>query len=185
MSKLKNVKKMRLPFLLIAFSLCMTACREKTVTAPAPTGANPMAIYALKSFSTVTLNGFKIDESTVVLQDTPLVAYKDIVSYGATSHVMTLTEAGKKAIQNLEQSGIRKAFAIKAKNTVVYTGYFWSSIMSSTCDWTVMDIIDLPTQKTLKVQLGYPSDLFRATVPDRRSDNRIFDILRADNKLLP
>jgi hypothetical protein len=176
---------MRLPFLLIALTLFTTACSKKqVVTLPNPTDANPMAIYALKSFSTFG-NGFKIDESTAVLEEQPLVAYKDIVSYSATGHIMTLTEDGKKAIQNLEQSGIRKAFAIKAKNTVVYTGYFWSSIMSSTCDWAIMDIIDLPIQKTLKVQLGYPSDLFRGTVPDRRSDNRIFDILRADNKLIP
>jgi hypothetical protein len=176
---------MRLPFLLIALTLYTTACSKKqVVTPPVPTDANPMAIYALKSFSTFG-NGFKIDESTAVLEELPLVAYKDIVSYSATGHIMTLTEDGKKVIQNLEQSGIRKAFAIKAKNTVVYTGYFWSSIMSSTCDWAIMDVIDLPIQKTLKVQLGYPSDLFRGTVPDRRSDNRIFDILRADNKLIP
>ena len=178
--------KMRLPIFLIALSLCMTACREQSVS-PTTTSTDPnsMAIYALKSFTTVAANGFKIDETTAVLEEQPLVAYKDIVSYSATGHIITLTEDGKKAIQNLEQSGIRKAFAIKANNVVVYTGYFWSSIMSSNCDWTVMDIIDLPSQKTLKVQLGYPSDLFRGTVPDRRSDNRIFDVLRADNKLLP
>jgi hypothetical protein len=176
---------MRLSIFLIALSLSVAACKEQSVS-PTTTAADPnaMGIYAVKSFTTVG-NSFKIDENTVVLEEKPLVAYKDIVSYSATGHIITLTEDGKNAVQSLEQSGIRKAFAIKANNVVVYTGYFWSSIMSSNCDWTVMDVIDLPSQKTLKVQLGYPSDLYRGTVPDRRSDTRIFDVLRADNKLLP
>jgi hypothetical protein len=177
--------KMKQLCFLIFLAFYTNACKEQqSVSPPIQSDANPVAIYQIKSFKTMD-NGLRIDESTAVLEENPLVSYKDIVSYSETSHIMTLSEAGKKAIQNLEQSGIRKAFAIKAKNTVVYTGYFWSSIMSSTCDWTIMDIIDLPMAKTLKIQLGYPSDLYRGLVPDRRSDKRIFDILKNDNKLIP
>jgi hypothetical protein len=163
----------------------MNACKkQQSETLTTQNDSNPIAIYQLKSFKTED-KSYKIDESSIVLEENPLVAYKDIVSYSKTGHIFTLTEEGKKAIQILEQSGIRKAFAIKAKNTVVYTGYFWSKIMSSTCDWTIMDVIDLPLKKTLSVELGYPNDLYKGLVPDRRSDNRIFDILKADNKLVP
>jgi hypothetical protein len=79
---------------------------------------------------------------------------------------------------------IRSAFAVKARGSVIYTGYFWSSLMSSDCDWTVMNVIDLQKNNSLQVQLGYPSDLHRGTITDRRGDSRIIDIFRK-KKLTP
>lgn len=174
---------MKTKWLIIAlFSVFLNAC-EKQQAQPILTN-EPITIYQLKSFEKVA-NSSQIDESTIVLKDTPLIEYEDIISYSASGNTFILTKKGRKAIENLEQSGIRSAFAIKAKGTVVYTGYFWSSIMSSNCDWTVMNIIDLQKNNSLQVELGYPSDLYHSRIADRRSDTRILDILRKDNKLTP
>jgi hypothetical protein len=174
---------MKTKLLLIALlSVFLNAC-EKQQAQPILTN-EPIAIYQLKSFEKVA-NSLEIVESTIVLNDTPLVSYKDIISYSQLSNTFILSEKSRKAIQNLEQSGIRTAFAVKAGGTVVYTGYFWSSILSSNCDWTVIDVFKLPKSNDLHVQLGYPSDLYRGTITDRRGDSRILDILRKDNKLTP
>jgi hypothetical protein len=174
---------MKTKLLLIALlSVFLNAC-EKQQAQPILTN-EPITIYQLASYEKEA-NSSKIKESTIVLKDIPLISYEDIISYSETGNTFILSEKGRKAIENIEQSGIRSAFAVKARGTVVYTGYFWSSIMSSNCDWTVMNIINLQKSNSLSVELGYPMDLYRGTITDKRGDSRILDVLRKDNKLTP
>jgi hypothetical protein len=159
--------------------LLSVSCRNNTPETTSPTG-DTVEIYLLESYDKT--NYLKINESTIVLKSTPLVAYADMVSYDSTNHVLRLTDNGKNAITSLQQSGIRMAFAVKARGAVIYTGYFWSSIMSSNCDWMVIDILDLPTKNQMSVALEYPDPF--ANVVDRRNDKRIIDVFKGDNKLI-
>jgi hypothetical protein len=159
--------------------LLSVSCRNNTPEITSPTG-DTVDIYLLDSYQ--KKDYLKIDESTIVLKSTPLVAYADIVSYDSTNHVLKVTDIGKNAITSLQQSGIRMAFAVKARGSVIYTGYFWSSIMSSSCDWTVMNILELPTKNQMNVSLEYPDPF--ANVADRRNDKRIIDVFKGDNKLI-
>jgi hypothetical protein len=170
----------------ILLSICgIYACTNlnQNVTLDEEGAESGVRIYALKSFITER-NSQKIDETSVVLADKVLVDYEDIVTYNIHTHDFTLTDKGKKAILDLENGGIRKAFAVKAQNSVIYTGYFWSSTMSSDCNWAIMDVIDLPSDNKLKVRLGYPNELYKDGILDRRLDKRLFDILKNDNKLV-
>jgi hypothetical protein len=169
-------------FLALISALFLSSCRENTPEIVVNSD-DAVAIYLLDSFSKTT--GQKIDESTIQLKSTPLVAYADIVSYDSTKHILKLTDNGKNSIANLTQSGIRMAYAVKAKGTVVYTGYFWSSVMSSSCDWGVMDIVDLPIKNEITVRVGYSGVAVGDNIPDKRNDKRIIDAFKSGNKLIP
>jgi hypothetical protein len=163
-------------------ALIFGSCHQNTPETLVNSG-DTVEIYLLESFNKTT--GLKIDESTVQLKSTPLIAYSDIVSYDSSKHIFKLTDNGKNVLTNLTQSGIRMAYAVKVKDTVIYTGYFWSSIMSSSCDWGVMDIIDLPLKNEIAVRVGYPGLAAGDVIPDKRNDKRIIDILKSGNKLIP
>jgi hypothetical protein len=167
-------------FLMLLSTLFVVSCRENTPDIVATSTGDVVEIFLLDTYEKT--NYLKINESTITLKSTPLVAYADIVSYDSTNHVLKLTDNGKNAITSLAQSGIRMAFAVKARGAVIYTGYFWSSIMSSSCDWMVMDILELPTKNQMVVGVEYPNPSNNGT--DRRNDKRIIDVFKGDNKLI-
>ena len=167
--------------LVLISALFFSSCRENTSELLVDSG-DVVEIYLLESFTKT--GDLKIDESTIQLKSTPLITYSDIVSYNSSKHIFKLTDNGKNAIANLTQSGIRMAYAVKAKGEVIYTGYFWSNVMSSSCDWGVMDIIDLPIKNEIIVKIGYPWLLAGDNIPDKRNDKRIIDVLKSGNKLI-
>jgi hypothetical protein len=75
------------------------------------------------------------------------------------------------------------AFAIKANDTLVYTGYFWPSYSSVSCDWVVVDPNMTGIGNTMQVSLGYPGLIQGKIIQDKRNDKRIVQILREDRKL--
>lgn len=75
------------------------------------------------------------------------------------------------------------AFAIIANNVIIYSGYFWPSYSSASCDWMVIDPMMLLISNELTVQLDYsPYNL--KLIPDRRNDKRILDIFSSHEKLI-
>lgn len=142
-------------------------------------------IYLLKSFSRVE-NSSAIDETTVVLEDTPLITYDEIVSYSPNEHMFVLKDDASISIPNSISTD--KAFAVAIDRKVVYTGYFVSGFSSIVCSWTVIDPLRSSSTNSLIVQMGYPqSDQFAAEfslIPDRRNSKEILDILRRDGKLI-
>jgi len=137
-------------------------------------------IYLLKSFETVGMSK-KINEGSVVLNTSPLVRYSDIYSYDAVEHAFSINDRAVDAIKNVKHSVFGVAFALTVDGRVVYTGYFWPSYSSATCDWITIDPFVSEYTKKLKVYLGYPGDW--AGVEDRRNDERIITVLQRDKKL--
>jgi len=163
--------------LVAILGLFITGC-DKNVNTNPTTGF--VELYLLDSYKTVGYSR-QIDESTIVTKAYPLIAYSDILSYDSSNYTFKITDKAKRAINNLTHSVFGVAFAIKANYVIVYSGYFWPSFSSATCDWAIIDPIMIDYHKGLKVELGYPGPW--ASVPDRRNDQRILDIFANDHKL--
>jgi len=76
------------------------------------------------------------------------------------------------------------AFALTIDKEVIYTGYFWASFSSLMCDWIIIDPLNISGKNELTVKLGYPGMVVGDTIPDKRNDKRLLDVLRMDNKLI-
>jgi len=138
--------------------------------------------YLLDTFAKID-NSCQIDETTVITESSPLVYYSDILSYDSADYTFELSDRAIDAIENLEHSVIGLAFAVKANNILIYTGYFWPSYSSASCDWIVMDPTMLGIGNKIQVRLGYPGLIQGQIIPDKRNDKRIINILESDNKL--
>ncbi len=130
------------------------------------------------------LNGScQIIESTAITQTFPLIKYADILEYDPDNHTFKVSDNAKNDIKNLEYPVTGTAFAIKADNEVIYTGYFWPGYSSLGCNWVVIDPIFIDFHNELKVELGYPGQIEGSEIPDKRNDERILDIFKRDGKL--
>jgi hypothetical protein len=139
-------------------------------------------LYLINSFSTLE-HSCQIDEKTVVTKMAPLLYYSDFLSYDTTEYTFEISDRARKAVLNLEHSVHGLPFAIKANGTLIYTGYFWPSYSSASCNWIVIDPFQASISNQLHVELGYPGLHQGQTVPDKRNDNRIVEIFQHDHKL--
>lgn len=155
----------------VFLSGCETICNNSQVE-----------LYLIDSFSTVG-HSTQIDEMTVVTGAVPLLCYSDFLSYDSGEYTFEITGSAQQKIEDLEHSTHGIAFAIKADNTLIYTGYFWPVYSSASCDWIVIDPCMSSVDNKLQVKLGYPGLNPAFPVPDRRNDERLLRIFRRDNKL--
>jgi hypothetical protein len=139
-------------------------------------------LYLIHNYSRID-NSSQINENTVVTEQAPLIHYSDIISYDSTECIFELSDRAIEAIKDLEHSVHGLAFAIKANDTLIYTGYFWPSYSSASCDWLVIDPFMTSIGNNIQVRLGYPGLIQGQTIQDKRNDRRIIRILKHDNKL--
>ncbi len=167
---------------LLAISVCVTLLLFTGCTKPANvlSPSDGVEIYLLKSFETVGMSK-KINEGSVVLNNSPLVRYSDILSYDSVEHSFKVSDRAIDAVKNIKHSVFGVAFALTVDGRVVYTGYFWPSYSSATCDWITIEPLIPELTKEFKVELGYPGDW--EGVEDRRNDERIISVLQRDKKL--
>jgi hypothetical protein len=166
----------------LTFSACIavllfTGC-NKMVNVLFP--SDGVEIFLLKSFETVG-DSRKINEKSVVRDHYPLVEYSDILSYDSVKHSFKVSDMAVDAVKNIQHSVFGVAFALTVDGKIVYTGYFWPSFSSATCDWITIEPLLPQMTKELKVELGYPGDW--EGVEDRRNDPRIISVLKRDKKL--
>ncbi|MDA3910282.1 MAG: hypothetical protein PF448_02845 [Bacteroidales bacterium] len=141
-----------------------------------------VALYMINSYSKID-NSSQIDENTVITENSPLIFYSDFLSYDSTECIFELSERAIEEIKDLEHSVHGLAFAIKANDTLIYTGYFWPSLSSASCDWTVIDPFMINIGNKIQVKLGYPGLVQGQIIQDKRNDRRIIRIFKQDNKL--
>lgn len=139
-------------------------------------------LYLLSSFKTIG-NTNQIDESTIISSPLPLVTYSEIQYYDATTCTFKISDSAKEAIKGIKHSVFGVAFALKVNQEVIYTGYFWPSYSSATCAWVVIDPFGINQNNEVDVRIGYPGLIAGQTIPDKRNDPRLLDILKRDNKL--
>ncbi|MCK5823367.1 MAG: hypothetical protein KAG95_05145 [Bacteroidales bacterium] len=176
------MKKYFIYFELIAiFSLTFIACDKNE---DLETVSGNVELYLLQSFETVE-NTDQINETSVITNENPLICYSDFISYDSKNYIFKISDAAIQTIQNIEFPVNGVAFAIKANNDLIYTGYFWPGYSSAGCNWVVIDpIVSLSLHNELRVKLGYPGQIQGTIIPDNRNDVRILEIFRRDNKLI-
>jgi len=162
----------------VILGLFIAGCHKSEDTNYPSTGF--VELYLLDSYKTIGYSK-QIDETSIVTKADPLIAYSDILSYDSSNYTFKITDKAKSAVNSLGLSVFGVPFVIKANYVIIYSGYFWPSYSSATCDWTVIDPIMIDYHKGLKVELGYPWPW--ASVPDKRNDKRILDIFADDHKL--
>ena len=139
-------------------------------------------LYLIDSYSRIA-NSCQIDENTVIAENSPLIYYSDFLSYDPKEYLFELSERAIEAIKDLEHSVYGLAFAVKANDTLIYTGYFWPSSSSASCNWTVIDPFTTYIGNKVQIRLGYPGLFQGQVIQDKRNDNRILGIFKQDNKL--
>jgi hypothetical protein len=145
---------------------------------------NSVDFYGLSKYQTLD-HSMKIIENTVQLSDSIIVPYSEIILYHRKSHTFIISDYLSDILSDWENHPLaRKPFAVVVDGEIIYTGYFWYSFMSSVCDWVIIDPIDYSGENRLSVRLGYPGLIDGDTIPDRRNDPRLLNILRNDGKLI-
>ncbi len=165
-------------FLIGIINFIVIACDDDEIVK----GKN-VELYLIESYETID-NTFQIDESTVITKKNPIVYYSDFISYDSNDYIFEISSESKDKIENLEHSVHGLAFALKVDNKLIYTGYFWPSYSSQSCNWVVIDPFRLSSSNELKIMLGYPGLLIGEEIPDKRNDNQILDVFRRDSKLI-
>lgn len=150
-----------------------TSCKKETTKS-----GKVIEIYLLKSYIRET-NG-SISNNSLVLEDSAVVKYEDILWYDSDTHIFKVSSKTANWLNDSQIHG--KAFAIAINKEIIYTGYFWASFSSSFCNWVVIDPLNYGNNE-LSVELGYPGLVQGIIIPDNRNDNRLLEILRLDNKL--
>ena len=166
--------------LILTLPSIFIACHKNEVVNPKN---GSVELFLLDSYHTIG-STVQIDEKTVVTKSHPLVSYADFLTYDPKTYTFRISDSAKEAIKSLQLSVHGLAFAIKANNVLIYTGYFWPAYSSASCDWMVIDPATLSIGNELIVQIGYPGLIEGQVIPDKRNDQRILDIFTSDNKLI-
>lgn len=140
-------------------------------------------LFLLNSYKTIG-STYQIDEKTIVTKSQPLVTYSDFQSYDPSTFTFKISDTAKESIKSLKHSVHGIAFAVKANNVLIYTGYFWPSYSSASCDWVTIDPMMLLISNELYVRIGYPGLIQGQVIPDNRNDQRILDTFASDDKLI-
>ena len=127
---------------------------------------------------------FQIDENSVITESSPLLNYEDFLSYEPSTFTYEISNHGQTKIKNLNHSVHGIAFAMKANDELIFTGYFWPAYSSMSCDWLTVDPLAIEYRGKGAVSLGYPGPHPGFTIPDKRNDPRILEIFRRDHKLV-
>ncbi len=140
--------------------------------------------YLLSSFK--TNNGTcKIIDISVIMSDTALIKYDEIISYDMRNYSFKVSDSIANWLNDFENNQIHtRAFALTIDKEVIYTGYFWAGFSSAMCGWIVIDPLNYSGKNELEVRLGYPGLIEGETIPDNRNNKRLLDVLRMDSKLI-
>lgn len=122
--------------------------------------------------------------SNVKLEQTPFISVKEIKTYNALTHELTLTSNAFNLILDLEVSVYGKPFIVCVDKKPIYCGAFWTPISSISFDGvTICKPLDSQKSDTIKLELGYPSSNFYGG-EDPRENEDILKSLQKAGKLI-
>jgi hypothetical protein len=172
---------MRLLVLLLLFCFWIpSGCKKGNDN---PRSGKKIEFYLLKSYTKVT-GSDAIAANSIVLNDTALINYEDILWYDDANYIFKITETPAKWLNDFQHNQSHgKAFAVTIDKKIIYTGYFWASFSSSSCNWIVVDPLNYAGKNELTVRIGYPGLMAGTTIPDNRNNAELLEILGTDKKL--
>lgn len=148
------------------------------------TDQGKVELYLLESFETTGDHYFQIDETSAATEASAFLEYADLLTYNPDEYLFTISEDAINKIESMDHSVYGIPFGVLVNNELIYTGYFWPSYSSLSCDWIVIDPLTLRNDNKLKVNLGYASSIQKTEIPDRRNDPRILSVFRVGRRLV-
>jgi hypothetical protein len=118
------------------------------------TGEEGFAIYLLDE--TVLPSEIPILSHVELPQD-PVIRVADIISYSRTTHEIELTP---EACQRLESQEVPRVFVVAVDRQPIYWGTFWAAWFSRSIDGIVLLKPLSAEQRTIRIDIGYPSEDF-------------------------
>lgn len=154
------------------------------LTSCQPVKDSNFAIYLLAQDIPATKLS-QIDISQLILQNKPIIANDDIVSYDRSSYTIELTQGAYTRIRQIFPMPVKVdgiPFVVCVGKERIYTGAFWTPVSSLTYNGVIIMQPFDTTKTTIQISLGYPvPDVF--TGDDPRADPRIIKALEQDKKL--
>jgi len=167
-------------FLTLGLVFLLNSCDKEENFEPS---GKSIAFYYISEYQKID-NTFKIIDSTVVISDTKIIDYSDIISYSSKDYTFTVSDSLSDRLNDFENHSIHGVpFALAIDKKIIYTGYFWASYSSMSCDWITIDPLNISGKNELKVRLGYPGMIQGDSIPDKRNDSRLIEVLKKDKKL--
>lgn len=170
---------MRIIYILY-FLVILVSCDENI---DSRISSSDVELYLLSEFETVE-NSCEIIESTVKINKNPLIKYDDIISYNKNTYTFIFSDSLDFHNKQVHDSLYKKAFAVTIGKEVIYTGYFWSSISSQSCNWIIIDLLIYQIKNELHIELGYPGYNINNPIPDNRNNDKLLSKFRIDHKLI-
>ncbi len=174
-------RKLTFAAICLILILILSTCSQKEEL---PATQGKVELYLLESFETTGDHFFQINEASVITEATPFLEFQDLLSYHPDEYSFTISENAINKIDNMDHSVHGVAFGIVVNNELIYTGWFWPSYSSMSCDWIVIDPLTLWNDNILKVNLGYAPSIPSIEIPDRRNDPLLLSVFRVNKKLL-
>jgi len=94
------------------------------------------------------------------LAEKPFISMEEILSYNPETFEFMLTGNAIKKLMDLQIPVKGKPFALCLNRQPVYYGFFWTPVSSISCDGIVILQPSQVNQNTVKVERGYPSEVF-------------------------
>jgi hypothetical protein len=166
---------------LIVFGFSLNYCQQQNEIIPVN---GEVELYLLDYYEIRDSTNFQIDKNTVRTQFKPLLIYPDFISYNPKEYTFKISDRARIKIKGLDHYVHGLAFAFTANNKIIYTGYFWPSYSSMSCDWIVIDPFMINEKNEMMIRIGYPGLAQGINIPDKRNDQQLLDIFRRDDKLI-
>lgn len=121
--------------------------------------------------------------SHVDIEEQPIFAMSDIITYNAKTHEITLTTSAYERIAKLEVPVRGKSFLVCVDSKPIYWGAFWTPVSSISFDGvTIWKPLSSQDPKVIKLELGYPSSSFYGG-EDPRNNTEVMKSLEQAGKL--
>jgi len=121
-----------------------------------------------------------VDFDTIVLSDTPILCYNDLLKYDTINHKLTLGISHDSL--NIGDAGVYgRMFVVTIDKTPIYCGFKWPVISSIPCNWIyIMEPYEeLDNLNDNEIVISFVSEIYI----DPRLDKRIIDRLKIDGKI--
>jgi len=121
--------------------------------------------------------------SHIDIEEQPIIALSDIVTYYADTHHIALTASAYERISKLEVPVSGKSFVVCVNRKPIYWGAFWTPISSISFDGvTIWKQLWAQGPEVVKLELGYPSSTCYGG-EDPRNNAEVMESLEQAGKL--
>ncbi len=151
-------------FVALGLLFVLISCEKDENSIPS---GKSIDFYYISEYKNID-NSFKIIDSSVVISDSKIIDYSDIISYSSKNYTFVVSDSISDRLNDFKNHSIHGVpFALVINKEIIYTGYFWASYSSSSCDWITIDPLDFLGNNELTVQLGYPGMMQGDNIPDK------------------